>query len=106
MNVFKIQTASVVLFAFVAMGSSASLSACKTGPNKFDPSKHDTVSVLVGMDAKGCRHRFSTEKGEKLSGASILATPQNGTLKKTGNLVFRYQPKAGFIGLDQYALEV
>jgi hypothetical protein len=106
MNVFRIQIAPVVLFAFVTMGSSAALAACKTAPNKFDFSKNDTASISVTMDTKGCRHRFATEKGEKISAASIVAMPQNGTLKKAGNLAFRYQPKSGFSGSDQYTLKV
>ena len=42
----------------------------------------------------------------EFTSASIVEQPSNGTFEQTGSFAFKYQPKAGFKGADEYAVKV
>jgi Bacterial Ig domain len=42
----------------------------------------------------------------QFTSASIVEQPNNGTFEQTGSFAFKYQPKAGFRGTDEYAIKV
>jgi hypothetical protein len=42
----------------------------------------------------------------EFTSASIVEPPNNGTFEQTGSFAFKYQPKPGFRGADEYAIKV
>jgi hypothetical protein len=42
----------------------------------------------------------------EFTSAELIEQPRNGTLEQTGGFAFKYQPKSGFRGTDEYAIKV
>jgi hypothetical protein len=87
--------------------SSSADAACRIMGFRFYPAQNDSVSttgVITGGTA--CTHPFRAGGTLRFNSASIASRPSNGTLTQTGALSFRYQPRAGFKGSDQYSLKV
>jgi hypothetical protein len=72
----------------------------------FFVDQNDTVTYAQIADAKGCGHNFRSGGQTIFPGASILLPAKNGKFVQIGALNFSYTPKAGFKGLDTYAVKV
>ena len=72
----------------------------------FFPEQNDSVTYHLEVTKGGCNTQYSAGGQWSFSGASILQTPQVGTLKQTGPLKFHYEPKPGYKGADKYAIKV
>jgi hypothetical protein len=59
------------------------------------------------MPAGGsCIHKIRANNTYRFASASVVAAPRNGTLSPMESFSFRYQPKPGFRGSDEYAVRV
>jgi hypothetical protein len=97
------------LFALMAlaMTTSAALADCRTIGFRFYPPQNDSVST-TGISTRGsaCTHRYRSLSTLQMTSGSIASPPANGSLSEVGALQFRYKPKAGFKGVDRYAIRV
>jgi hypothetical protein len=91
----------------LAAGASAAVADCSVIGGRFHPAQHDTLNLSGVMPAGStCIHKIRANNTFKFASASVVSAPRNGTLAPMESLSFRYQPKAGFRGSDEYAVQV
>jgi hypothetical protein len=86
--------------------SPAAAADCRVNPFRFFPAQNDSVTTTAVLTGGGsCIHRFRAGGRLQFTSASIASPPVHGTLEQRP-LRFRYKPKPGFKGSDQYSLKV
>jgi hypothetical protein len=91
----------------LAAGASTAVAACNVVGGRFHPAQHDTLNLSGVMPAGStCIHRIHARNTFKFASASVISAPRNGTLSPMESFSFRYQPKTGFRGSDEYAVQV
>jgi hypothetical protein len=102
----NIVAASFAMLGVVGLGSQAR-AACDIDGDTFYLHKNDETHHTAKTDLNGCDlHFISAGKTTEFSNASIVTKPKNGDLIPIAHLEFRYRPKAGFKGNDEFALKV
>jgi hypothetical protein len=93
----------VAVFSF----ASQAWAVCDVDGETFYLHQNDETRHTARTDSKGCDlHFISAGKTTEFSAASIASQPKNGDLSQIAHLEFRYRPKAGFKGNDEFALRV
>ena len=81
--------------------------ACEVDGDSFYLHNNDETHHTAKSDLNGCDlHFISAGKTTEFSSASVVSKPKNGDLIPVAHLEFRYRPKAGFKGNDEFALKV
>ena len=102
-NIF---VASIAILGVFGLESRAR-AACDIDGDTFYLHKNDETHHTAKTDLNGCDlHFISAGKTTEFSSASIVAKPKNGDLIPIAHLEFRYRPKPGFKGNDEFALKV
>ncbi len=102
---------SRILAGISAAGILAFATAAEAGCNvigfQFVPRSNDVVNTS-GTVRRGttCVHTVQAGPFLKFSSASIISPPRNGTLRAVESRSFRYQPRTGFTGTDQYTVRM
>jgi hypothetical protein len=92
--------------ALVCFSSPAAAADCRVNPYRFFPAQNDSVATTAVLTGGGsCIHRFLSASMLQFTSASVASRPANGTLEQRP-LRFRYRPKPGFKGSDQYSVKV
>jgi hypothetical protein len=87
--------------------ASQALAVCDVDGETFYLHQNDETHHTAKTDVNGCDlHFISAGKTTEFSNASIVSKPKNGDLTQIAHLEFRYRPKAGFKGNDEFALKV
>jgi hypothetical protein len=62
----------------------------------------------VSTDGAACFYKVAPIHPDQVqfTSASIVEQPSNGTFEQTGDFAFKYQPRPGFKGTDEYAIKV
>jgi hypothetical protein len=97
------------LFALIAMNAmvSAALADCRIVAFRFFPAQNDSVSTTgVSTGGRPCVTQFYSGSYYILTSAAVASRPSNGTLSQVGTLRLTYKPKAGFKGVDRYAIRI
>ena len=96
----------IALIALAAM-TSAAAADCRIIGGGFRLAQNESLSA-TGLLSHGrsCILNFRSYSTAQFTSGSIVSRPSNGTLSQVGALLFRYAPKSGFKGVDQYALRV
>ena len=99
--------AGVVALMAMTTITSAAMADCSVNRFRFFPAQNDSVST-TGMLSGGrdCMHRFRSRATLQMTSGAIVSRPRNGTLSEVGALQFKYAPKPGFKGTDQYAIRI
>ena len=93
----------VAVFSF----ASQAWAVCDVDGETFYLHQNDETHHTARTDANGCDlHFISAGKTTEFSAASVAAQPKNGDLSQIAHLEFRYRPKTGFKGNDEFALRV
>jgi hypothetical protein len=93
--------------AGLAMGATAAVADCSVIGGRFHPEQSDTLNLSGVMPAGStCIHRIHARNTFRFASASIVSAPRNGTLSPMESFSFRYQPKTGFRGSDEYSVKV
>ena len=80
---------------------------CHTDHGTFSAShSRSTTAHSVSTGGSACTYTLTPSPQVQWTGVSITEQPRNGTFEKTGEYAFKYQPKAGFKGTDEYAVKV
>ena len=91
----------------LALCASAAVADCNVIGGRFHPDQKDVLNLSGTMPAGStCIHRVHARNTYKFASASVVSGPRNGTLSAIESFSFRYQPKAGFHGSDEYAVRV
>ena len=91
----------------LAMCASAAVADCNVIGGRFHPEQRDVLNLSGLMSAGStCIHRIRANNRFKFASASVVSAPRNGTLAPMESFSFRYQPKPGFRGSDEYAVKV
>lgn len=91
----------------LAMCASAAVADCNVIGGRFHPTQRDVLNLSGVMSAGStCVHKIRALNTFRFASASIVSTPRNGTLSPMESFSFRYQPKPGFRGSDEYAVKV
>jgi len=91
----------------LALSASAAVADCNVIGGRFHPNQNDVLNLSGVMPAGSeCIHRIRALNTYKFASASVVAAPHNGTLSPIEAFSFRYQPKAGFRGSDEYSVRV
>jgi hypothetical protein len=85
---------------------SPAFAVCDVEGEMFYLHKNDVSKHLARTDASGCDLHFITGGGVTFRSAAIVAKPKKGDLRKIAHLEFRYRPKPGFRGSDNFSLRV
>jgi hypothetical protein len=94
-------------FGVLAAGASAAVADCSVIGGRFHPAQHDVLNLSGVMPAGStCIHKIRANNTFRFASASVVSAPRNGTLAPMESFSFRYQPKAGFRGSDEYAVQV
>jgi hypothetical protein len=94
------------MLAAFGLASQAS-AACDVDGETFYLHKKDETQHTARTDLNGCDlHFISAGKKIQFSRATIVSKSKNGDLSKIAHLEFRYRPKPGFKGNDEFALQV
>jgi hypothetical protein len=100
----------VLMFGAVgglALSASAAVADCNVIGGRFHPNQRDTLNLSGVMSAGStCIHRIRARNTYRFASASVVSAPHNGTLSAIESFSFRYQPKAGFHGSDEYSVRV
>ena len=97
------------LLALIAIAATAStaMADCRIIAFRFFPPHNDSVSTTgVSTGGSACTTRLRSIATLQMTSSSIVSRPSNGTLSQTGAMGFRYAPRAGFKGVDRYAIKV
>lgn len=97
------------VFALIATAAmtSAATADCRIIGGSFRLAQNESLSTTgVLSHGRSCMMNFRSYSTAQLTSGSIVSRPSNGTLTQVGALLFRYAPKSGFKGVDQYALRV
>jgi hypothetical protein len=107
MRIFPgVAVSSIALLGVLYLASQAR-AACDVDGDTFYLHKNDETRHTAKTDLNGCDlHFIAAGKTTEFSSASIVAKPKNGDLIPIAHLEFRYRPKAGFKGNDEFALKV
>jgi hypothetical protein len=98
--------AAATIFA-AAIGFSSQASAkCEVTGEIFYMHANDKKRNTARTNINGCDLHFITRGKVRFTSAKIVAKPKNGILRKIAHLEFRYKPKPGFTGKDEFALRV
>ena len=91
-----------------ALGSISPVAAgCDVDGETFYLHKKDETRHAAKTDLNGCDlHFISAGKKIQFTSAKVVSKPKNGDLAKIAHLEFRYRPKPGFKGNDEFALQV
>jgi hypothetical protein len=84
-------------------------SNCQTDEYTFSAVLSQSVSVnSVSTAGASCSYSVApiTPGKVQFTSAAILKQPNNGTFDQVGGFAFKYQPKPGFRGSDEYAIKV
>jgi hypothetical protein len=86
---------------------SAANADCRTIAFHIHPSQDETISTTgVSTAGSACTHRFWSGSTLRFTSGAIVSQPSNGNLSEIGTMQFRYEPTAGFKGVDHYAVRV
>ncbi len=86
---------------------SVAVADCNVIGGRFHPNQKDVLNLSGVMPAGGsCIHKIRANNTYRFASASVVAAPRNGTLSPMESFSFRYQPKPGFRGADEYAVRV
>jgi hypothetical protein len=87
--------------------ASAAVADCNVIGGRFRPDQRDVLNLSGVMPAGSmCIHKIRANNRFRFASASVVSPPRNGTLAPMESFSFRYQPKPGFRGSDQYAVQV
>jgi hypothetical protein len=102
----KVIVASIAILGLFGLASKAQ-AACDIDGDTFYLHNNDETHHTAKTDQNGCDlHFISAGKTTEFKTASIVAKPKNGELIPIAHLEFRYRPKPGFKGNDEFALKV
>jgi hypothetical protein len=91
----------------LALCASAADAECSVIGGRFHPNQKDVLNLSGVMSAGStCIHRVHARNTYRFASASVVAAPHNGTLSPIEAFSFRYQPRAGFRGSDEYSVRV
>jgi hypothetical protein len=91
----------------LALCASAAVADCNVIGGRFHPNQKDVLNLSGVMPAGStCIHRIRANNTYRFASASVVAAPRNGTLAPIESLSFRYQPRVGFHGSDEYSVRV
>jgi hypothetical protein len=88
---------------------SAATSRCNTDNYTFSTVlSQSTTTNSVSIGGAACFYSVAPIHPDQVefTSASIVEQPNNGTFEQTGSFAFKYQPKPGFNGTDEYAIKV
>ena len=93
--------------AGLAMGATAAVADCSVIGGRFHPAQRDVLNLSGVMPAGStCIHKIRALNTYRFASAAVVSAPHNGTLAPMESFSFRYQPKAGFRGSDEYSVKV
>ena len=91
----------------LALYASAAVADCNVIGGRFHPNQKDVLNLSGVMSAGStCIHKVRALNTYRFASASVVSAPHNGTLSPIESFSFRYQPKAGFRGSDEYSVRV
>jgi hypothetical protein len=81
--------------------------ACRTESAQFSaPLSQSTTANSISTGGAACIYSLHQGPQVQWTNVSITEQPRNGIFEKTGDFVFKYQPRPGFKGQDEYALTI
>jgi hypothetical protein len=89
--------------------SAATSGGCHTDDYTFSTVLSQSATAnSVSIGGATCSYTIAPIHPDQVqfTNASIVEQPNNGTFEQTGSFAFKYQPKAGFSGTDEYAIKV
>lgn len=89
--------------------SAATSGGCKTDNFTFSAVLSQSATTnSVSIGGATCFYSVAPIHPDQVefTSASIVEQPNNGTFEQTENFAFKYQPKPGFKGTDEYAIKV
>jgi hypothetical protein len=89
--------------------SAATSGGCHTDDYTFSTVLNQSATAnSVSIGGATCFYTVAPIHPDQVqfTNASIVEQPNNGTFEQTGSFAFKYQPKAGFRGTDEYAIKV
>jgi hypothetical protein len=87
----------------------ATSGGCHTDDYTFSTVLNQSVTAnSVSIGGAACSYSVAPTHPDQVqfTSASIVEQPNNGAFEQTGSFAFKYQPKAGFRGTDEYAIKV
>ena len=101
------QMSVIGAFGVLVVCTSAAVADCNVIGGRFHPNQRDVLNLSGVMPAGStCIHKIRANNTFRFASASVVSAPRNGTLAPMESFSFRYQPKAGFRGSDEYAVQV
>jgi len=82
---------------------------CRTEKFAFDVAlSQGTTANVVSTGGAVCVHTVAPFHPDQVqfTGSEIVKQASNGTFEQTGAFAFKYQPRPGFRGMDEYAIRV
>lgn len=97
----------VLLSSVIVVSSAipAMADAC-TGPRFTFRFVNEAVDTDIDSTTQGCQLHFRSGGRTTFKSAEIVSTPRNGSLGRSGDFGFNYQPKKGFSGKDAFAVKI
>jgi hypothetical protein len=101
-----LKTGGLALMASIAL-TSAAAADCRIMNFIFHFSQNDSVST-TGISTRGsaCVTRLRSGATSVFHSATVTVPPAKGTLTEAGTMRFRYKPRAGVTGTDQYSIRI
>jgi len=85
----------------------AETAGCQTDNYTFSvPDSRSATTNSVSTGGGACIYTPHPRPEVQWTSVSIIERPQNGTFEQTGEYAFKYQPRSGFKGQDEYAMKI
>ena len=96
-----------LFFTLVLILSSEASAECRTqGRSNFSIPKGYGMDSYRVSDGGGCGIGYRSGGGTSFTSVKIVDMPTNGTLVQNGAFHFRYKPKRGFVGEDNFKINI